>query len=241
MSRDSHSSHLAAVLDDIEEFLEGQQDVVDGSYGEPRPNRAMSLLSELQVARVPAGTLDEVGVKIQDAWDRESLYDLAVIARDLLTQIRSLSAPSDTRDTVLVEALQQWKCPSCGGTTKYTNRSIYGTEVVPCRKCDDSGLHPIAAAALKKAALQARTGENPIVGQADRLSNAGSPAESATSCVVESPSAPSDQATMIALAVLHDGFATDTSSRVLAEEIQRLDSVAKARALSPVPAVGTPK
>lgn len=42
---------LAAVLDELEEFLEGQQDVVDGSYGEQRPNRAMSLLADLQRAR----------------------------------------------------------------------------------------------------------------------------------------------------------------------------------------------
>ena len=39
---------LEAVLDEVEDFLEQQKDVVDGSYGEPHPNAAMSLLSELQ-------------------------------------------------------------------------------------------------------------------------------------------------------------------------------------------------
>ena len=37
-----------AVLEDVAEFLEDQADVVDGSYGEPRPNRAMSLLQEVE-------------------------------------------------------------------------------------------------------------------------------------------------------------------------------------------------
>lgn len=44
-------SRLDDVLDEIEEFLENQQDVVDGSYGEPRPNKAMNLLMELQTVR----------------------------------------------------------------------------------------------------------------------------------------------------------------------------------------------
>jgi hypothetical protein len=33
------------LLNEIAEFLENQSDVVDGSYGEPHPNRAMSLLA----------------------------------------------------------------------------------------------------------------------------------------------------------------------------------------------------
>lgn len=37
-----------AVLEDVAEFLEGQSDVVDGSYGEPHPNRAMSLLRDVE-------------------------------------------------------------------------------------------------------------------------------------------------------------------------------------------------
>lgn len=36
------------LLNEVAEFLEGQSDVVDGSYGEPVPNRAMSLLGEVE-------------------------------------------------------------------------------------------------------------------------------------------------------------------------------------------------
>lgn len=42
---------LDAVLDEIEEYLENRADVVDGSYGEPRPNKEMSLLTELRASR----------------------------------------------------------------------------------------------------------------------------------------------------------------------------------------------
>lgn len=35
------------LLNEIAEFLENQSDVVDGSYGEPHPNRAMSLLQQV--------------------------------------------------------------------------------------------------------------------------------------------------------------------------------------------------
>ena len=41
---------LNDVLDEIEEFLEGQQDVVDGSYGAAYPNRAMTLAAEIDAA-----------------------------------------------------------------------------------------------------------------------------------------------------------------------------------------------
>ena len=38
---------LLETLDNVLEFLDNQMDVVDGSYGEPRPNAAMSLHTEL--------------------------------------------------------------------------------------------------------------------------------------------------------------------------------------------------
>jgi hypothetical protein len=38
---------LEALLADCAEFLEPYSDVVDGSYGEPSPNAAMSLLSSI--------------------------------------------------------------------------------------------------------------------------------------------------------------------------------------------------
>jgi uncharacterized membrane protein len=39
---------LKALLADCAEFLEPYADVVDGAYGEPAPNAAMSLLSEIK-------------------------------------------------------------------------------------------------------------------------------------------------------------------------------------------------
>lgn len=44
-------SRLDAVLDEIDEFLQDQEDVRDGSDGTPLPNRAMSLLTDLRYAR----------------------------------------------------------------------------------------------------------------------------------------------------------------------------------------------
>jgi ElaB/YqjD/DUF883 family membrane-anchored ribosome-binding protein len=41
---------LQAVLDEIEEFLDDQQDVRDGEDG-PLPNKAMTLLAELRRCR----------------------------------------------------------------------------------------------------------------------------------------------------------------------------------------------
>jgi hypothetical protein len=39
---------LKALLADCAEFIEPYSDVVDGAYGEPAPNAAMSLLSEIK-------------------------------------------------------------------------------------------------------------------------------------------------------------------------------------------------
>lgn len=46
-SRDAAAriTRLEADLNECRDFLEGQVDVVDGSYGEPSPNRAMQLVS----------------------------------------------------------------------------------------------------------------------------------------------------------------------------------------------------
>jgi hypothetical protein len=37
------------LLNEVAEFLEGQADVRDGSYGEQVPNRAMSLMAEVEL------------------------------------------------------------------------------------------------------------------------------------------------------------------------------------------------
>lgn len=69
----------------------------------------------------------------------------------------ALTAPS--RD-VLVEALEEWKCPSCGGSKEYLQRDAEtpsGTKI-PCKVCEGSGLHPTARQALSSTAPR-RTGE----------------------------------------------------------------------------------
>jgi hypothetical protein len=38
---------LIGVLEEVRDFLDNYIDVVDGDYGEPRPNRAMSLDGEI--------------------------------------------------------------------------------------------------------------------------------------------------------------------------------------------------
>lgn len=47
-SRNGAALALEGVLDEIEDYLERHQDVRDGEDGQPRPNEAMSLLSDLR-------------------------------------------------------------------------------------------------------------------------------------------------------------------------------------------------
>ena len=44
------TSLVLAVLEDVREFLNDQSDVVDGDYGVPAPNRAMTLLMDVDNA-----------------------------------------------------------------------------------------------------------------------------------------------------------------------------------------------
>jgi hypothetical protein len=43
------TDNTIALLNEVAEFLEGQADVRDGSYGEQVPNRAMSLMAEVEL------------------------------------------------------------------------------------------------------------------------------------------------------------------------------------------------
>lgn len=57
---------------------------------------------------------------------------------------------------MMYQALLQWKCPSCGGTGTYkhkgfNNRGVFNSTIVPCKKCDGYGLHPIAKQAIRLA------------------------------------------------------------------------------------------
>lgn len=61
----------------------------------------------------------------------------------------------------LRKALQQWKCPSCGGTGTYQQLGRHQKEGkrkapegkwpdrVICKKCNGTGLHPVADEALR--------------------------------------------------------------------------------------------
>lgn len=52
----------------------------------------------------------------------------------------------------LREALRKWKCDSCGGSGQYHNRwrdaNGFVDEMITCKRCGGSGLHPIAQEAL---------------------------------------------------------------------------------------------
>jgi hypothetical protein len=51
----------------------------------------------------------------------------------------------------LLQALEQWKCPACGGSGQYSGYSKEAPNGQPCRKCVDThGLHPVAFAAIRK-------------------------------------------------------------------------------------------
>ena len=43
-------SQLECLLEEIHEFLDDQIDVVDGDYGEPKPNKAMNLSMAIDTA-----------------------------------------------------------------------------------------------------------------------------------------------------------------------------------------------
>jgi hypothetical protein len=55
----STRTRLVEVLDDVEEFLDNHQDVVDGPYGEPHANRAMQLLAALREERCATSMINE--------------------------------------------------------------------------------------------------------------------------------------------------------------------------------------
>ncbi len=42
--------HMLSVLYDVEDYLDNRADVIDGDYGEPRPNQEMTLLGEVRLA-----------------------------------------------------------------------------------------------------------------------------------------------------------------------------------------------
>lgn len=68
---------------------------------------------------------------------------------------------------ILLAALREWKCPSCGGSGKYhqnrkdaerkAERGVpldpqFNPGAVGCKICGGDGLHPTASAAIREAA-----------------------------------------------------------------------------------------
>jgi hypothetical protein len=78
------------------------------------------------------------------------------------------AAPAGKNDAqkvaVLLAALKEWKCPGCGGRGEYEHHGQKQefertgrvrlphphNKVTDCKKCNGSGLHPTAAAAIKE-------------------------------------------------------------------------------------------
>lgn len=91
---------------------------------------------------------------------KEMDVDLATaIAQEVEALFSIISSPAEA----LLKALEQWTCPSCGGSKVYRERpsARNGYEgdpsgwEVPCKVCGETGLNPIASAAI--AAYRAQT------------------------------------------------------------------------------------
>ncbi len=46
----TENKRMKSALEQAEEYFDGKADVVDGSYGEPSPNREMQILNEIREA-----------------------------------------------------------------------------------------------------------------------------------------------------------------------------------------------
>lgn len=75
----------------------------------------------------------------------------------LVASCDSFSPPSSD---ALREALEQWKCDSCGGSGFYTQKwsKDRGSWTEQCKRCEGSGKHPIARQALSQPPTIAETG-----------------------------------------------------------------------------------
>jgi hypothetical protein len=88
----------------VAEFLEGQSDVDDGSYGEPVPNRAMSLLMavEQEIERLKCSPEDAIAL-LREIDDSGVLYrnnlDLdAKVANFLGSRSATTCSPTVNKD-----------------------------------------------------------------------------------------------------------------------------------------------
>lgn len=68
-----------------------------------------------------------------------------------ITEQDAEKAALTERVRVLERALREWKCPSCGGTGLYTQRTaLEPATVVVCKVCSGDGQHPVARQALSE-------------------------------------------------------------------------------------------
>lgn len=67
----SGGEDLAALLEDVAAYLGGHSDVVDGDYGSPEPNRAMSLLARVDAAQAAHAAREALGETLVDLYRRE--------------------------------------------------------------------------------------------------------------------------------------------------------------------------
>lgn len=73
---------------------------------------------------------------------------LVVEKRQFIEDAIKEKLSSGERQRRMREALEQWKCPACGGLGKYLAHSREVPEGQTCRKCGGNGRHPLATAAL---------------------------------------------------------------------------------------------
>ena len=97
--------------------------------------------------------LIERGLMTEDSHDTDTITLRAAIKAMVDFHALSLSGWEG-----METALRQWKCDACGGSGEYLNKSIrypddmgpasLVEELLPCKRCEQTGLHPIARQAL---------------------------------------------------------------------------------------------
>jgi DnaJ-class molecular chaperone len=57
--------------------------------------------------------------------------------------------PLEEDARIMINVLNQWKCPACGGSGQYKGFSRNSPNGGPCRKCGGNGLHPVATETIR--------------------------------------------------------------------------------------------
>lgn len=109
------------LLTEVLEFLEAQYDVVDGSYGEPAPNKAMSLGTQVEHAleRLKRSSVPIVADL--------SLPDVAKLMNQRPGPIQFLPSPVDVEGRDFYELCQQYRCAQPDPIPAWENLKRYIT------------------------------------------------------------------------------------------------------------------